>query len=126
MDYLDIRIQELLSPRDAHLLRASQPHGWMGIVRSMRQGKLAWLFWATWIAQLVFLILGVWAALNMFRAEETLEAVKWGFTGAVLLLGGLQIKLSMAPHIHAERVLRELKRVEILILSRTEPVRPPQ
>jgi hypothetical protein len=123
MDYLDRRIQELMSERDAHLLRASQPHGWLGITRAMRTGKLAWLFWVTWILQLVFLVIGLWAAVRFYQAAEVLAAVKWGFTGAVFLLGGLQIKLSMAPHIHAERILRELKRVEILILAQEERLR---
>lgn len=118
MSYLDIRIQELLTETDAHLLRSSQPHGWMGTVRAMRQGKLAWVFWLTWVLQLGFLIIGIWAAFRFFQATEVLSALKWGLSATVLLLGGLQIKVGLAPHIHAERLLRELKRIEILILAR--------
>lgn len=118
MDNLDLRIRELMSERDSHLLRASQPHGWLGIVKAMRQGKLAWLFWVTWLLQLAFFVVGIWAAVRFFQATEVLAALQWGLTGAVFLLAGLQVKLSMAAHIHAERVLREMKRIEILILAR--------
>jgi len=32
----------------------------------------------------------------------------------------LQLRVSLAPHLHTERVLRHLKRVEILILAQRE------
>ncbi len=117
MNFLDIRIQELMDETDAHLLRSSQPHGWLGLIRSLRQGRLAWMFWVVWLAQLALFVIGIWAAVQFFQATEVLSAVKYGISAATLLLVALQIKLSIAPHMQTERLLRELKRVEILILA---------
>jgi len=120
VSYLDIRIKELMSETDAHLLRASQPHGWLGIVRSIRRGRLAWTFWVVWITQLAMFVVAIWAAVRFFQATETLAALKYGLSAATLAVLAMQIKLGLAPHMHAERILRALKRVEILILARHE------
>ncbi len=47
MEYLDKRIQELSTEQDAHLLRASQPLGFKGLVALMKGCRLSWLFWLT-------------------------------------------------------------------------------
>jgi len=117
MSYLDTRIGELTNESQEHLLRSSQPHGWLGLVRSMRHGKLSWVFWVTWISQLVLFVLAIWWCVKFFDATEVLPAIKYGLSGATALIVAMQIKVGLAPHMHAERILRELKRIEILILS---------
>jgi len=117
MTYLDTRIDELTNEAEQHLLRSSQPHGWLGLVRSMRQGRLAWVFWITWATQVLFIVLGIIWAIKFFNATEVLPAVKYGLSAATALILGTLIKVGLAPHLHAERVLRELKRIEILVLA---------
>ncbi|MCP3968985.1 MAG: hypothetical protein GY717_01420 [Rhodobacteraceae bacterium] len=118
MDYLDTRIGELTNETEEHLLRSSQPHGWLGLVRSMRQGRLAWVFWVIWIAQVALFVLAIVWGVKFFAATEVLPALKLGLSAATALIMATLIKVSLAPHIHAERILRELKRIEILVLAR--------
>ncbi len=117
MNYLDIRIKELMDEADAHLTRSSQPHGWLGLVRSMTRGRLGWTIWVIWIGQLLLFVAGVLAAIRFFQAADVLVALKYGLSAATLILLAVQIKLSIAPHMHTERTLRALKRIEILILA---------
>ncbi len=118
MNMLDTRISELSTETDAHLLRASQPHGWLGVVRDMRDSRLAWVFWVTWVAQLALFVLGIWWAVGFFRATEVLEALKLGLSAATALILAMQLKTGIGPHLQAERILREMKRLEIMVLAR--------
>lgn len=68
-------------------------------------------------AQAALFISGVWAAWNFFKATDALTAVHWGLPAAVALLMALAIKLALYPVIQANRVLREMKRLELLIAS---------
>jgi len=117
MNYLDIRIEELLTKTDAHLLRSSQPLGWIGLSRYMRNGRMKRVVWIVDIVHLILLALGCWTALRFFAASDVLAAVKYGLSSAVLLVVSFQFKLSLMPHLQAERILREIKRVEILALA---------
>lgn len=117
MTYLDIRIQELMDEADAHLTRSSQPLGWLGLVRSMARGRLGWTVWAIWIGQLLLFLGAIYAAVLFFRAEDVMVALKTGLSAATLAIVAVQIKMTIAPHMQAERILRALKRVEILILA---------
>ncbi len=118
MDYLDIRIKELTSEAEEHLLRSSQPLGWLGLARRLFRGRLGWTVWANIATQIVAIVAGVWTAIEFFSATDVLTAVKFGLSSAVLILIAVQLKQSLIPHAQTERVLRALKRVEILILAR--------
>lgn len=117
MNYLDIRISELLTEQEAHLLRSSQPLGWRGLMRSLLDGRLGRFVRINLLLQLIFLIGAVWTGIRFFQATEVLPALKSGLASAVLLLLAGQYRASLIPQLQAERVLRALKRVEILILA---------
>jgi Na+-transporting methylmalonyl-CoA/oxaloacetate decarboxylase beta subunit len=85
----------------------------------MRDSRLAWVFWAAWVTQLVLLVMGIWWAVGFFRATEVLEALKQGLPAATALILAMQLKVGIGSHLHTERVLREMKRLEIMVLART-------
>ncbi len=118
MSYLDIRISELLTETDAHLLRSSQPLGWLGLSRSLRKGRLRTVVIIIDVCCIVMLIAAIWALVQFFQATEIVPTVKYGLSASILAIMTLQLKLGLMPHIHTERVLRALKRVEILMLAK--------
>ncbi len=118
MSFLDIRIEELLTETEAHLLRSTQPYGWQGLYRSMRRGRLKKVVRAIDLVCLLLLILAVWSGMRFFAATEVMPALKYGFVTTVLLIVSAQLKLSLMPHIHAERIIRQMKRIEILLLAK--------
>jgi hypothetical protein len=50
-----------------------------------------------------------------FEATDPVVQLRWGLPAAVLLLASLAVKLAVAPAIHANRIMRELKRLELQI-----------
>jgi len=52
---------------------------------------------------------------HFFEASEPVAQLRWGLPAAVLLLMSLIIKLAVAPAIHHNRLMRELKRIELQI-----------
>ncbi len=48
-----------------------------------------------------------------FEAGDTMSQLRWGLPSAVLLILATMIKMAMWPNIHADRLMRELKRIEL-------------
>ena len=44
-----------------------------------------------------------------------LPALKWGLSAATLALMATQLKLSLTPQMQADRIIRELKRIELML-----------
>jgi hypothetical protein len=63
-------------------------------------------------------VAGAWATWQFFVAEEVLTALRWGLPAATLLLMSLTMKMALWPTIQANRVIRELKRLELVMVSR--------
>jgi hypothetical protein len=118
MSFLDIRIEELLTETEAHLLRSTQPYGWQGLYRSMRRGRLKKIVRIIDAVCLLLLILAVWSGVEFFAATEVMPALKYGFITTGRFIVSAQLKLSLMPHIHAERLIRQMKRIEILLLAK--------
>lgn len=116
--YLDIRITELLTETEAHLLRSTQPYGWQGLYRSMRRGRLKKVVRVIDLACILLLVAAIWTGTRFFGSADILPAMKYGISTSVLLLLSAMLKLSLMPHIQTERVLRQMKRIEILLLAK--------
>ncbi|HAJ46683.1 MAG TPA: hypothetical protein DCL54_08905 [Alphaproteobacteria bacterium] len=78
-------------------------------------GPSAWVNVVMMVAQSVLFIAGCWAAWEFFQATDMLIALQWGLPAAVAILSSLIIKLSMWPSMHTNRIMRELKRIELQI-----------
>ena len=74
-----------------------------------------WMAALMMVIQTALFIVGVWAGWNFFEASEPVAQLRWGLPAAVLLLMSLIIKLAVAPAIHHNQLMRELKRVELQI-----------
>ena len=118
MSKLDRLIEEALRDEDRAILEATKEQGWFELGLGQFRGKLGWVTWVIMLVQTALFIAGVWCAVQFFNANEVLLALKWGLSGAVLLLSAMQLKLSLMPQIQAERILRELKRVELMLVRK--------
>ena len=118
MTKLDDMIKEALEGQDEKIWAETEELGWFALGLSQFRGKLGWVTWVVMICQVAMFAAGVWCAVGFFQATEALMAVKWGLPSAVLILAALNLKLSLMPQIQADRVLREVKRVELMVASR--------
>lgn len=118
MRKLDDLIEEALKDQDRAILEATEEQGWFALGRSQFRGKLGWVTWVIMIVQAALFLVGVWCAVRFFGATEALIALKWGLSAAVLMIMATILKTSLMPQIQAERILRELKRVELMLAER--------
>lgn len=114
---LDNLIDEALGQEERELLRRiGDDPGFFERALGMFGAGTKWMVALMMLIQSLLFIGGVWAAWNFFQATDPVTQLRWGLPGAVLLLMSLAIKLAVAPSIHADRLLRELRRIELLLV----------
>ncbi|AXS39100.1 DUF6768 family protein [Breoghania sp. L-A4] len=118
MDKIDKLIEEALKSEDRALLEDTKELGYFALGLNQFRGRLGWVTWVIMVVQGAMFLGGVWCAVRFFGATEVLPALKWGLSAAVLMLAATTLKLSLAPQMQADRILRELKRVELMLLNR--------
>lgn len=114
---IDQMIELALSQRDRDILEGTEELGWFSLGLKQFSGKLGWVTWVLMIVQTSMFIAGVYFGIKFLNATEVLPAVKNGIGAAVLLLMATQLKTSLMPQIQADRVIREVKRLQLMIVS---------
>lgn len=113
---LDEMIDEALDIEERELLRSiGEEPGFFAQAFGVFGGPTGWVHVLLMVVQGVLFIAGVWAAWQFFQAGDALTALRYGLPAAVLLLTALVIKMALVPAIQANRVIRELKRIELQI-----------
>ena len=118
MDKLDQLITQSLNDEDRRIVEETAELGYFELGLKQFRGKLGWVTWVTMIAQASMFLVGVWCAINFFQASDILMALKWGLSSATLMLAATTLKMSIMPQMQADRILRELKRVELMLANR--------
>ena len=113
MSDLDKLIEDTLRDADRGGPGGGGEPGYVKQALALFTGRLAWVHWTIMIGQALFFIAGVWCAVNFFNAQDTLEAVRWGLPGAVLLIYAAIFKSSLGPQMETNRLLMEIKRLEL-------------
>lgn len=115
---LDDLIEAALTEQDRQILEGTDELGYFALGRSQFRGKLGWVTWLIMALQAGLFVIGAWCAVRFFASDDVLNALKWGLPSAVLVLMAIQLKLSLMPQMQADRIIREIKRLELLIVSR--------
>ncbi len=111
---LDNLIEEALGKEERDLLvRIGEEPGFFGMAFGLFSGRLGWVNMVMVAVQALTFIAGAYAAWMFFEAGDTVTQLRWGLPSAVLLILSTMIKVSMWPEIHANRLMRELKRIEL-------------
>ena len=111
---LDELIDEALDAEERALLRSiGEEPGFFAQAVGLFGGPVGWVNVLIMVIQAVSFIAGVVAAWHFFAAEDAHQALRWGLPGAVLLLTSLIIKMGMWPTLQSNRVIREIKRLEL-------------
>ncbi len=113
---IDAMIDEALGEEERALLHSiGEEPGFFRQALGVFGGPTGWVSMVMMGAQAVTFIAGVWAAWRFFEAQDALAALRWGLPAAVLVLTSLMIKMAVWPQMHINRVMRELKRIELQI-----------
>jgi hypothetical protein len=117
MNDLDQKIQAALRRADAGDTLAGEPNLAEEVITAFR-GRHRWLSTLMVVVNLVFFAGVIWSAVRFLGAGTVQAQMQWGALAFVLLVAVTSIKLWFWLELHTNRVLRELKRVELLLVTR--------
>ena len=82
------------------------------------RGRHRWMHGIIVVATLAFMAIAVWASFHFYHAAVVREQLLWGGLALVALLMISFMKVWFWLEMHTNRILREVKRVELLFVSR--------
>jgi hypothetical protein len=113
---IDRLIDEALDAEERDLLHAiGDEQGLAMQLVGLFGGRMGWVSAVMIAAQGVIFVGGAWATWHFYHAEDVLTALRWGLPATVLLLGSAMLKLALWPTMHTNRLMRELKRIELQV-----------
>lgn len=115
MNKLDEVIGRALTDEDRALLSRLGEPGYVAQAVGMFRGPMGWALRVAYVAGALAFLAGAYAFWQMLTASATLAAVKWGVGTLLLFQMTVLTKGFMGSHMEANRVLRELKRVELQV-----------
>lgn len=117
MNDLDHRIQAALRRDAASPDLGTEPNIAEEVITAFR-GRNRLLSTFMFVLSFVFFAVAVWAAVRFYRADAVMDQLRWGGLSLLLILMVSFIKIWFWLEMHTNRVLREVKRVELLLVTR--------
>jgi hypothetical protein len=117
MNNIDQKIQAALGRDTAGESLLGEPNLAEEVITAFR-GRNRWLTVLTVVLNLVFFAGAVWAGMRFFQAGTVPAQIQWAALGFVFLFMMMGLKLWFWMEMHTNRVLRELKRMELLLITR--------
>ena len=115
MSKIDDLIGKALTEEDRALLASHAEPGYLNQAFGIFRGPMGGVMWMVNIAAALAFLGGLYAVWHMFAAADALAAVKWGVGSLFLFQVTTMCKTFMGNHMEANRMLRELKRVELQV-----------
>ncbi len=116
MDKLDKMISEVLEDEDREILdKIGRDQSYPEQVIDLFRGKSGWLNWVLIFVQIIWFIVGIYAAWKCFALTDLLDVVRWGLTATFFMLSAVIAKVGMLSSFHANRMLRALKHLEMQV-----------
>lgn len=117
MKDIDHMIQSALRGQPGADSLAGEPNLAEEVISAFR-GRNRWLSTLMFVLTLLFFAAAVWAAVRFYGADSVASQLRWGGLTLLLFLVMSFIKIWFWLEMHSNRVLRELKRVELLLVTK--------
>ena len=116
MSKLDDAIHDALSEEDAEFLERLQPEPvFIGMFWDIFKGPLRWINIAAAVAMIPMLAVGIWAVVEFIGAPDLRVMFLWFAAASLCTVGILLIRLWWGMCVQANRVIREIKRLELQV-----------
>lgn len=117
MTDIDERIEKALSAEEAELLqRYGDEPGYIRQAFDLFRGRLGWVMWFVGVVQLLLFLAAIYALYRLFTGSEIMAALQWGIGAVVLVQLSTLLRSFMGMQFEANRVLRELARLELRLV----------
>lgn len=117
MKDIDKLIKETLTQEEAKFYDDLEEQNLLQMVSGLFSGKNSWIVVMMSIVQVVFFGFFIYCAVQFFSVEATNDLIKWGVFGTVSLMGSLMLKLFSWMQMDKKALIREIKRLELLVSS---------
>ena len=114
---IDQLIKETLSKEESKFYDNLDEQNIFQMVLGLFKGKNKWIMFLMNFMTLVFFSLFVYCIIQFFNAAETKELIKWATGTLIFLLGLSMLKIFAWMQMDKNALLREIKRLELLISS---------
>lgn len=115
MNKIDDLIGKALTEEDRALLASHTEQGYLKQAFGIFRGPMAGIMWLVNVASGVAFLAGAYAMWRVFGTSDALIAVQWGVSALFLFQVTNLCKTFMASRMESNRLLRELKRVELQV-----------
>jgi hypothetical protein len=115
MHKTDDLIAQALAAEDRDLLVRHAEPGYFTQAFGLFRGTLGWVIWLaylTGVAAFIGFAIALWQA---WTSVDVAVVVRWGVVAVVLFQYSAMIKAFLGSHLEANRLLREVKRVELQV-----------
>lgn len=127
MPDLERMIDQAIHEEERELLRRmGEEPGFVDQAFGIFGGSTGWVNTYLIVVQTLLFVAGVWAAWSFFAAEDAVSQLRWGLPAAVLLLMAVMIKMAVWPTVQTNRILRELKLIQLQLARRTSQAETPE
>lgn len=117
MEGIDQLIKDTLTQEEAKFYNELDEQNLFQMMGGLFQGKLKWIFIYVNIVMVFVFGLFVYCAIQFFNTDVTNELIKWAVLGSFCMLAVGMLKLFAWMQIDKNVLLRELKRIELLVSS---------
>lgn len=117
MDEIDVLIKETLTQEETKFYNALEEQNLFAMIFGLFKGENKWLLILMNIMKVVFFGLFLYCLVQFFKAEVTKELLKWRFGSVIFMLSVSMLKVFAWMQMDKNAILRELKRLELLISS---------
>lgn len=117
MEEIDQLIKDTLSNEEAAFYDSLEEQNLFEMVFGLFKGKNAWILIIMNILILVFLGLFIYSCIQFFTVETTEELIKWGLGSLIFLSSVCMLKIYAWMQMDKNAILREMKRLELLVIS---------
>ena len=117
MEDIDKLIKETLSKEEAKFYEDLEEQNILQMLTGLFHGKNKWLMYVMNFMTLIFFALFMYCMVMFFGTDQTNELIKWGIGGLMFLMVLSMLKLFAWLQMDKNALLRELKRLELQLLS---------
>lgn len=119
MNRIDSLIAEEIAAEDrAFLDELAHEPGYFKQAFAMFRGSTGWVSGLIMVVQAAMGLIGFWMAYRFFMAGDPVTQLRWGLPAMTLIVVGAMLKFSLMPVMQANRVLREVRRLELVLTAR--------
>ena len=117
IEEIDQLIKETLSAEESKFYDNLEEQNILQMILGLFKGKNKWIMFLMNLVTLLFFSLFIYCIIQFFNAAETKELIKWATGTLVFLLGVSMLKIFAWLQMNKNALLREIKRLELLIIS---------